>query len=291
MPLDPTNYLYDGMNVLEEVDNSGNVLARYIQGGGIDAPLSELRAGTTSYYQQDGVGSITSLSNSAGTLANTYTYDSYGRLSASTGTLTNPFQYTGREFDAETGIYEYRSRYYDQNTGRFASEDLARFEAGTNFYRYNSNNPVNLVDPFGQAGNPSGPPPPVSVPGGGPGNGWRWNPNLQNSRGGSWGPQTPVQGNPGGSQPPATYEPGQGGNPGHWDVDNGMGTRQRYDDLGNPITPQQAHRPQPQCKPKDPPPWWLPFPIPFRIPGPFPVIFDPCLINPYASYCRNSPSA
>jgi hypothetical protein len=27
------NYLYDGRNVLEEVDNSGNVLARYTEAG------------------------------------------------------------------------------------------------------------------------------------------------------------------------------------------------------------------------------------------------------------------
>jgi RHS repeat-associated protein len=77
--------------------------------------LSELRSGTTSYYQADGLGSITSLSNGSGALANTYSYDSYGNLTASTGTVTNLFRYTGREFDSETGIYEYRARYYDQS--------------------------------------------------------------------------------------------------------------------------------------------------------------------------------
>src|SRR4051794_33048034 len=61
--------------------------------------LLELRSGTTSYYQQDGINSVTSLSNPTGALANTYTYDSFGKLTASTGTLTNPFRYTGREFD------------------------------------------------------------------------------------------------------------------------------------------------------------------------------------------------
>src|SRR5206468_2051350 len=55
-----TNYVYDNTNVLEEVDNSGNVLARYVQGPGADAPLSETRSGTTSYYEADGLGSVTS---------------------------------------------------------------------------------------------------------------------------------------------------------------------------------------------------------------------------------------
>jgi RHS repeat-associated protein len=144
------NYLYDGPNVIEEVDSSGNVLARYSQGG-IDEPLSELRSGTTSYYQHDGLDSTTSLSSSAGVLTNTYRYDSFGKLTASTGTLTNPFQYTGREFDSETGLYFNRARYYDQKSGRFLSEDPTRFDGGINFYPYALNNPVNLRDPSGKS--------------------------------------------------------------------------------------------------------------------------------------------
>jgi RHS repeat-associated protein len=144
-----TNYLYDGAILLQEVDNVGNVLARYTQSGLIDESLGMLRGGVTAYYQADGLGSTSSLSNSAGTLANTYTYDSFGKLTGSTGTLLNPFQYTGREFDPETGIYEYRARYYDQNAGRFISEDPIAFRAGVNFYRYVLNNPVIHVDPPG----------------------------------------------------------------------------------------------------------------------------------------------
>jgi RHS repeat-associated protein len=145
-----TNYVYDAANVLEEVDNSGNVLARYVLGGGVDAPLAETRLGTTSYYEADGLGSVTSLSNSSGVLANTYTYDSYGKLTASTGTITNSYRYTGRDFDSETGLYYYRARYYDPTTGRFLSEDPIGFMGGdVNLYAYVVNNPVNLSDPSG----------------------------------------------------------------------------------------------------------------------------------------------
>jgi RHS repeat-associated protein len=150
-PLGTTNYLYDGANVIEEMDNGGNVLARYTQGPVADEQLSGLRSGTTNYYDADGLGSITSLSNGAGTLANTYTYDSYGKLIASSGTLSNPFQYTGREFDSETGIYEYRARYFDPNVGRFISQDPIGFKGGINFYAYVGNNPINLFDPTGLA--------------------------------------------------------------------------------------------------------------------------------------------
>ncbi|MHB8503912.1 MAG: RHS repeat-associated core domain-containing protein [Candidatus Acidiferrales bacterium] len=66
-------------------------------------------------------------------------YDSLGKLTASTGSLVNPFQYTAREFDPETGLYYYRARYYDSSVGRFLSEDRLRFQGGANFYRYVQN--------------------------------------------------------------------------------------------------------------------------------------------------------
>jgi YD repeat-containing protein len=60
-PLGTTNYLYDGIdissNVIEEVDNAGNVLARYTHSPVIDQPLAAFHSGTNSYYQQDGLGS------------------------------------------------------------------------------------------------------------------------------------------------------------------------------------------------------------------------------------------
>jgi RHS repeat-associated protein len=111
-----------------------------------------LRSGTTSYYQADGLGSLTSLSNTSGALANTYTYDSFGNLTASSGSLTNSFRYTGREFDTETSLYYYRARYYDPATGRFIREDpLKGISRGVNFYAYVLNDPTRLVDPSGLA--------------------------------------------------------------------------------------------------------------------------------------------
>jgi RHS repeat-associated protein len=148
-PLGTTNYVYDGVNLSEEIDQNGNILARYTQNNHIDEPLAELRSGTTSYYQADGLGSITSLSNGADALANTYSYDSFGKLIASTGTVTNPFQYTGREFDPETGLRYYRGRYYDPNVGRFLSEDPLGIKGGLNFYSYVRNSPTTFIDPAG----------------------------------------------------------------------------------------------------------------------------------------------
>jgi RHS repeat-associated protein len=139
----------DGDNLTEETNSSGTAVARYSQTQNIDEPLAMLRSSATSYFHADGLGSVTSLSNAAGSIANTYTYDSFGKLTASTGSLVNPFRYTARESDTETGLYYYRARYYDQSSGRFTSEDPSRFTGGIDLYLYVGNNPSVLVDPFG----------------------------------------------------------------------------------------------------------------------------------------------
>ena len=142
-------FAHDGDNLVEETNGSGTVVARYSQGLNIDEPLAMLRGSATSYYQADGLGSITSLTNSSGASAQTYTYDSFGNRTASSGSLTNPFQYTGRESDTETNLYYYRTRYYDPFEGRFVSEDAMGLSADLNFYRYVDNSPLIFNDPYG----------------------------------------------------------------------------------------------------------------------------------------------
>jgi RHS repeat-associated protein len=142
-------YAYDGDNLIEEVNATGGVVARYAQGLNIDEPLAMLRSGATSYYHADGLGSITSLTNTAGAVAATQVYDSFGNTTSSSGTLTNPFRYTGREADDDIHAYFYRARYYDSGSGRFTSDDPARWVAGLNLYRYGKNEPISLSDPSG----------------------------------------------------------------------------------------------------------------------------------------------
>jgi len=191
-------FAYDGDNLVEETTAAGAVVARYSQTQNIDEPLAMLRSGATSYYHADGLGSVTSLSNSAGALAQTYSFDSFGKTTP-TGSLVNPFQYTGRELDPETSLYYYRARYYDSSIGRFLNEDPLRFMGDNgSFYEYAYGDPTNFIDPFGMTGQgtgtpvldppvtgPSSPPrsfpPPGSNPGTGPG------PSLPTGDGFPWG--------------------------------------------------------------------------------------------------------
>ena len=151
-PLGTTNYLYDGTSIVEDLDAVGDISARYTLGQHIDEPLAELRSGTTSFYQADGLGSVSTLTSTSASTAASYVYDSVGNLAVSTGSLSNPFQYTGRESDQETGLYYYRARYYNPTMGRFMSEDPAGFGgSGPNLYGYVHNSATNFVDPFGLA--------------------------------------------------------------------------------------------------------------------------------------------
>jgi RHS repeat-associated protein len=135
--------------LIEEANTSGAAVARYDQTQSIDEPLAMLRGGATSYYEADGLGSVTSLTSAAGALVQTYAFDSFGKQTASSGSLTNPFRYTAREFETETGLYYYRARYYDSTEGRFLSEDPIGFDGGRNFYAYVGNSPNAFSDPLG----------------------------------------------------------------------------------------------------------------------------------------------
>jgi RHS repeat-associated protein len=156
-------YVYDGSNLIEEVDAGGNLAAHYVFGSGVDEPLAAYRGTTWEFYQADGTGSITSLSTPSGTISDSFVYDSFGNVASSTGVFAQPFRYTGREWDAETGLYYYRARYYDSISGRFLSEDPLQFNAGNNFYEYSYNSPASFSDPSGLQPAPAYvPPPPAS---------------------------------------------------------------------------------------------------------------------------------
>jgi len=143
-------YIYDGEDILLEYDGTNTLQARYTHGPGIDEPIAVTKGSSTFFYHQDGLGSVTDLTDSAGATAKSYAYDAYGNILESPGTLDQPYTYTGREFDAESGLYYYRNRYYDSKTGRFFQKDPIGFESGDlSIYGYAKENPVLYSDPDG----------------------------------------------------------------------------------------------------------------------------------------------
>ncbi|MBA5872138.1 MAG: hypothetical protein GDA68_19385, partial [Nitrospira sp. CR2.1] len=116
-------YIYDGEDILLEYDGANVLQARYTHGPGIDEPLAVTKGGATFFYHQDGLGSVTDLTDSTGATAKSYSYDAYGNMLESPGALEQPYTYTGRDLDSESGLYYYRARAYDSSTGRFLQKD------------------------------------------------------------------------------------------------------------------------------------------------------------------------
>jgi len=150
-----TKYLYDNEDIIMEyaaiIPTNTNITTKYIHGPGIDEPLSMIRNNKTYYYHADALGSITRMTDQNGNTVQTIKYDTFGNIkSLSNPLLIQPYAYTGREYDIESGFYYLRNRYYDPRTGRFISKDPIGFNGGdVNLYGYVGNNPVNWVDPWG----------------------------------------------------------------------------------------------------------------------------------------------
>ncbi len=144
-----TSYVIDGSSIVEERLSTGGV-TKHLQGPGIDNVLGmQDGAGTVTHLTRDHLGSIREEVSAAGsTVTQRLIYDPWGNTSAS-GATTNEWAFAARENDHETGLYYYRTRYYDSALGRFLSEDPSKWRGGPHPLAYAQNNPVRYVDAFG----------------------------------------------------------------------------------------------------------------------------------------------
>jgi RHS repeat-associated protein len=145
-----TEFLYDGVNPVQETSGA-TVLAKILSGLGVDEFLArtDVPVGTTSSFLSDALGSALALADSAGTVQTEYTYEPFGKTTATGVSNTNPFHFTGRENDG-TGLYYQRMRYYNPQLQRFISEDPIEFASRDyNLYGYVGNAPLNFKDPLG----------------------------------------------------------------------------------------------------------------------------------------------
>jgi RHS repeat-associated protein len=145
-----TRYLYDNEDVLLELNSSNAVTARYTHGPGVDEPLIMEKNGQSFFYHRDGLSSVTDISSQAGAVVQHYAYSSFGQIESMLDSSFNqPYTFTARELDPETGLYFYRARYYEPSIGRFLQPDPIGLAAGPNAYTYAGNMPATFVDPLG----------------------------------------------------------------------------------------------------------------------------------------------
>ena len=141
------SFLYDGINPVQEL-SQGLPTANMLCGLRPDEYFARIDTAGTTAFLTDALGSTLALVDGTGTVQTEYTYEPFGTVSASGTTNANSFLYTGREHDG-TGLYYYRSRYYNPALQRFISEDqLGRTRAG-NLFAYAGNNPMRYTDPLG----------------------------------------------------------------------------------------------------------------------------------------------
>ncbi len=136
--------------VVAELDAAGDVVAGYVYG---DDLIRMRRDGNNAYYHYDGNHSTRFLTDATGDVTDTYAYDAFGNLLASTGSTLNYYLYTGQQYDPNLGFYYLRARYYQPENGRFISMDPfmghIHDPISLHKYLYAHNNPVNLYDPTG----------------------------------------------------------------------------------------------------------------------------------------------
>lgn len=151
------NYYYDGLQLIEERNELDAVVATYVYGTWLDDILSMTRNGNSYYYHHNAIGSVVAITNRAGAVVERYDYDAFGKFiiyngvfaGRSSSAIQNTFTFTGRQFDAETGLYYYRARYYDPAQGRFLQRDPLGYVDGMGLYGYVKNSPTALLDPMG----------------------------------------------------------------------------------------------------------------------------------------------
>ncbi|MBZ0171533.1 MAG: RHS repeat-associated core domain-containing protein, partial [Phycisphaerales bacterium] len=146
-----------------ETHEDGSLARDFVYGDWIDEVLSMERAsdGSRFYFHEQMVGSVIAVTDGDGLVAERYAFDAYGTPSfadaggqaTSESAVGNPYLFTGRRLDPETGLYFYRSRHYDPVAGRFISNDSAgawhdQVSLG-NTYAYAAGNPIARVDSFG----------------------------------------------------------------------------------------------------------------------------------------------
>jgi RHS repeat-associated protein len=75
-------------------------------------------------------------------------YNAYQKQISSSA-VGNPWRYSEKPIDEETGLICFGFRYYDPSISRWISKDPAGFIDGPNLYAYCHNNPLRCCDPFG----------------------------------------------------------------------------------------------------------------------------------------------
>lgn len=167
--LSETRFLYDGWNLLGELSGAsgtttvrtylwGTDLSGSLQGAGGVGGLLAVRptsSGISHFAGYDGNGNLTLLVDGATGLASAaYEYGPFGEPLRVTGPLAaaNPFAFSTKFTDRESGLLYYGYRYYSPSLGRWLNRDPMGQRGGINTMAFLHNSSPNGVDTDGRFG-------------------------------------------------------------------------------------------------------------------------------------------
>jgi len=183
-------YVYSGLETIAVYDALTNWKKDFVFGQGIDHVVmlqqpdvldydndNDTSEIVRSYYHRNALGSVMAITDPAQATVASYRYDPYGKVTITRGSQTvptdplgQPWMYTARFFDPESGLYYYRARMYDPARGRFLQRDGMAYGQGPGLYEYAQSSPMKHSDPYGHGetgttgfGKPAvvNPPPPI----------------------------------------------------------------------------------------------------------------------------------
>jgi len=155
---------------LEELDGDDEIVPRYTYAPGyIDAVAVQERDLNADndfadddevvYYHSSTLFGVYALSDASESVIERYRYDAYGACTVldadgsvdgdGLSDVDNPYLFTARRLDPESGLMYYRFRDYSPGLGRFVQRDPAAYTASLKLYGYLGGAPLNAVDPLG----------------------------------------------------------------------------------------------------------------------------------------------
>ena len=154
----PSHYWYHGQNEIGAVQD-GKVKELRILGNGLGAEIGAAVAlelnGRPMVPIHDHRGNVCGLLDMDWhCLRESYRYGAFGEEKIQAkywGYAGNPWRFSSKRSDEETGLVYFGRRYYNPNTGRWISSDPAGYQDGPNLYAYVKNQPLTHWDEYGLA--------------------------------------------------------------------------------------------------------------------------------------------
>ncbi len=154
-------FIYLGENEIGACESSGKIIQLRVLGVGKGAEIGASVAfeinGTVSVPIHDHNGNVVGLLDENGDVQERYRYSAFGEEKnfdadgeeVGESLVGNPWRFSSKRTDDETGLVYFGRRYYDPKISRWITPDPKGFEAGSNLYAYVMNNPLTHIDLYG----------------------------------------------------------------------------------------------------------------------------------------------